>query len=601
MPVVSSSDYAKSRSSNVVISESGNAEPIEPWDLEEKPEEVVLDDDVIAQMKSELVTVSPSRFVEFAVRIPDKKAQSRVNFSFNNRQYLILPYDTPAKRTLLKCGRQVEKSTLLGNKALAYCCIINSFNVLYVSPTNLQTMTFSRDRLKEPIDTSEIIKAWTTTKLNDNVFLKKFVNRSQITLRYAFHNADRVRGIPADYIVIDELQDIITDNIPVIEECASHSDFKMYTFSGTPKSYDNAIEHYWENLSTQNEWVVPCHRHGPVGGGSSIYWNVLGEENIGESGLICAKCKMPINSMDEMSQWASMQESIKKKLAEPYESYRIPQLMVPWVPWTEILDKYRKLPRNIFFNEVLGLSYDSGQRPLTRQDMMDNCDERMLMTPDYLSNLHSKITGGSSMIYAGIDWGGGGSDSHTVLSLATYLDGKFTVFYVHRFDGPESDPEVAIEIIEQMLRNWKVTAVGVDWGGGFYQNNRLLRKFGSDRIFVYQYSTPGSKVKWDPGLKRFLVHRTEVMSDMFSAIKRRNVFKFPSWEAFEDPFGKDFLNIFSEYNEQQRQIQYKKTPDVSDDSFHSVLLCLLASMIRHPRPDILNPMAKTGYSTVESY
>ena len=42
--------------------------------------------------------------------------------------------------------------------------------------------------------------AFETRKLSDNVFLKKFVNRSQITLRYSYHNADRVRGIPADIL-----------------------------------------------------------------------------------------------------------------------------------------------------------------------------------------------------------------------------------------------------------------------------------------------------------------------------------------------------------------------------------------------------------------
>jgi hypothetical protein len=101
-------------------------------------------------------------------------------------------------------------------------------------------------------------------------------------------------------------------------------------------------------------------------------------------------------------------------------------------------------------------------------------------------------------------------------------------------------------------------------------------------------------VHWHDGLKRFLVHRTEVMSDVFNAIKRRNVFRFPNWEQFQDPFGSDFLNIFSEYNEQLRQNTYKKTPNATDDAFHSVVLCFLASMIRHPRPDVISPMVHAG-------
>ena len=46
-----------------------------------------------------------------------------------------------------------------------HCCIINAFNVLYVSPTNQQTKTFSTGPVEEPIETSDALKAWTTSKL----------------------------------------------------------------------------------------------------------------------------------------------------------------------------------------------------------------------------------------------------------------------------------------------------------------------------------------------------------------------------------------------------------------------------------------------------
>ena len=84
------------------------------------------------------------------------------------------------------------------------------------------------------------------------------------------------------------------------------------------------------------------------------------------------------------------------------------------------------------------------------------------------------------------------------------------------------------------------------------------------------------------------------MSDIFNAIKRRDVFRFPNWEQFQSPFAGDLLNIFSEYSEQLRQNIYKKSPSSTDDTFHSILLCFLASMLRHPRPDVISPMTQTG-------
>lgn len=599
--VLSVQEYRKKFRNNVVIAESGEPEMPEEWDYERDPGEEEFSAEELLLKQKQIVGVRPSEFVEFAIKVPDKENNTHVPFSFKERPYLRQIYDSPAKRLLLKCGRQVEKSTLLGNRSLSYACIIRAFNILYVSPANAQTKTFSQDRLREPIETSDELKAWTTTKLTDNVFLKKFLNRSQITLRYAFHNADRTRGIPADKILLDEIQDIITDNIPVIEQCAAHSPYRLFTYAGTPKSYDNALEKFWVDQSTQNEWVVPCHEHQARNGvgTSGIHWNILGEENIGAEGIVCELCGRRIAAFDPMSQWVSTNSIVRQKLSQPFEGYRIPQLMVPWIKWSELLDVQRTYPKHRFHNEVLGLSYDTGTRPLMRQDVIDNCwtpgrdtDPEIAMSPEALRKI--KGLGDTVIKFAGIDWGTG-EGTYTVLSLGAYIGGFFTIFYIHRFTGQETEPPVQLDIISKIIQGWNVDMIGVDYGGGFDRNDALKRRFG-DRIVKYQYSQPGVKVKWEDGLRRYLVHRTEVMSDIFNAVKSRRVFRFPRWEHFEDPFAKDFLNIFSEYNEQQRQIQYKKSPDATDDAFHSVLLCFLVSILRIQRPDVLIPSAKTNGS-----
>jgi Phage terminase large subunit (GpA) len=592
MLVVPSSVYRSKWQGNVVISESGQRELPEEWDYEPEVKPSDWNDEEIAANQKILIDVPPSQFVEFSVKVADKATQKLTNFSFANRRYLKLPYDTPSKRVLFKCGRQVEKSTTLGNKCLAYACLNNNFNILYVSPTNQQSKVFSQDRLKEPIETSEILRAWTTTQLSDNVFHKQFINRSQIKLRYAYHNADRTRGIPADLVLIDEIQDIITDNIPVIEQCASHSPFRMFLYSGTPKSTDNPIEKYWTDYSTQNEWVVPCDRHGVPGDMSTWHWNVLGERNLGKEGLVCDKCGNLIHALRPESQWAALNPGVIKRLSEPFEGFRIPQLMVPWLKWSEILHSYETSSTAVFNNEVLGLSYDTGLRPLTKQDVIDNCTPGILKTESCLTGI-KKALGQVSPVYAGIDWGTG-EGSYTVISLGAYMNGFFTIFFCHRFEGQELEPPVQLDLIKQLIKHWDVKLIGCDYGGGFDRNDDLTRSIGKNKIWKYQYSQPGTKVKWDPELSRFLVHRTEVMSDVFNAIKRKDVLRFMDWAHFENPFGKDMLNIFSEYNEHTRQIEYKHSPDCTDDAFHSILLCFLVSMMRHPRLDVLRPDARTG-------
>jgi hypothetical protein len=570
----------------------------EEWDYEPDPGDDYGAPNFVGM--GELVSVLPSEFTEFAVFMPDKKSQTYKNYSFAERQYLRQIYDTPSKRTLLKCGRQVEKSTLLGNKLLSYSCIVTALNSLYVSPTNQQSKVFSQDRLKEPIETSQFLKSWTTTKLSDNVFLKKFINRSQITLRYAFMNADRCRGIPADIVCLDEIQDILTDNIPVIEQCASHSEINIggeinkggvFIYSGTPKSLDNTIESYWNKFSTQNEWVVPCHKHSIFttdGKMTRVHWNILGEDHIGLEHLICDKCGGQIVPHDTMAQWAALNPDIINQIPKPYEGFRIPQLMVPWVAHKDIIQNLKTYPRDRFYNEVLGLSYDSGTRPLTQQDIKDNCSQYLQMDEASLESYRQHF-GGAIPVYAGIDWSGGGEHSFTVLTLGAYLDSKFQVFYYRRFEGREIEPHAQMEEIIRLIIKWNVRRIGVDYGGGFWPNDKLTNQFGMMRVVKYQYSTPSEKVRWEDGLKRYLVNRTEVMSDVFNAIKRRDVFRFPNWEWFRDTFAPDFLNIFSEYNEQRRQIEYKKSPDSRDDAFHSALLCFLVSMLDVPRPDVIAP------------
>ena len=559
-----------------------------PWCAEPEVFDSMVDLDEHTKRLAKIPAVLPSQFTEFAFRMPKSDGLGYENFSFEGRRHMRRPYNTPAKRILLFCGRQVEKSTLLGNIILTYSCIVPAYKTLYVSPSATQTKVFSADRIKEPIETSEVLRSFTTTMLSMNVFEKQFVNRSKITMRYAFLNADRTRGIPAHRLALDEIQDILADNIPIIEQCTSHApeNLKSFVYSGTPKGLDNSIEYYrsgiskdGRSMSTQGEWVVPCDACG-IKGGAGRYWNVLGEKNMGRHGLICEKCGKPINPSHPDSQWAKMVED------GIFESYRIPQLMVPWRSWDEIMLDYSRYPRDKFYNEVLGISYDSGMRPLTLGQVKDCCNSSITMHPDVLEQTRKKFLGRN--IFAGVDHGTG-ENSYTVACMGTYEGNVFRIFWIHRFVGEDTDPQIQVKKLTAIFRAFNVRIIGSDYGGGFATNNVLLREFGQARVQRFQYAARAKKkVFMNPQLQRWIVHRTEVMSDMFAAIKRKQL-EFPRWEEFREPFAQDMLNIYSEYNNTLRMIQYDHRPDRPDDSFHTILYCFLASMIVQPRPDIIVP------------
>lgn len=569
--------------------DAGLPDDTDKWVPEVEPFE---DEFLIAQQAQDLPKIGeilPSQFTEFAFRMPRSDGMGYENFTFEGRRHMRDIYDTGARRILLFCGRQVEKSTLLGNLALCYSCLVPSFKTLYVSPSATQTKTFSSDRIKEPIETSPVLRSYTTTMLSQNIFEKQLVNRAKIVLRYAFLNADRCRGIPAWRLYVDELQDIIHDNIPIIEQNLSHApeNWRSFVYAGTPKTLDNTIEYYWSgitkhghSMSTQNQWVVPCNCKG---GESGRFWNILGEKNIGKKGLSCERCGQLINPMHVDAQWArTVEDAI-------FEGYRIPQLMVPWRSWDEIFLDYGRYERPRFYNEVLGLSSDSGMRPLTMQNLRDCCSEKVSMHPRHLEVYQQKSV--AEEVFAGIDWGTG-ENTYTLLSLGMYIEGKFRIFYLHRFVGEDLDPDIQIEKIVEILSTFNVLKIGTDYGGGYIQNRRLVQRFGPQpggRVATYQYmARTKKKLEFDAKLGRFKVHRTEVMSDIFNAIKRQKI-EFPRWDEFKEPFGTDMLNIFSEYNETLRMVQYDSSVGKPDDAFHSVLYCFLASMLVKPRPDILIP------------
>jgi len=66
---------------------------------------------------------------------------------------------------------------------------------------------------------------------------------------FAFLNPDRVRGVSADRVGIDEIQDLDITFLPIIRECMSASDLAIRQFTGTPKTLDNTLESLWQESS----------------------------------------------------------------------------------------------------------------------------------------------------------------------------------------------------------------------------------------------------------------------------------------------------------------------------------------------------------------
>src|SRR5438132_12095922 len=102
-------------------------------------------------------------------------------------------------------------------------------------------------------------KYYRDTSSRKNVFQKSFKNKSTIYLGYAETeaDADRIRGVNADLLCVDEIQDVSLDALPVLYETLSASDYAYKRLTGTAKTENNTLEIKWR-ASNQCEGVMKC-------------------------------------------------------------------------------------------------------------------------------------------------------------------------------------------------------------------------------------------------------------------------------------------------------------------------------------------------------
>ena len=512
---------------------------------------------------------------------------SPLRMPHSSMRHLIPIYNSTSRSILLKFGRQTHKSTTVGYKISIPVLKYPSYHALYVAPTGNQVSTFSVDKLDGSLYGSPLIsKHYFNTKTKNQVKFKELTNNSHVYLRSAFRTADGIRGISTDMTVLDEFQDFISDNIPVIEQAMSHSIakynlmkeyvpnlpkhlFNNKLYAGTPKTSDNVMEVYW-NASTQNEWLIKCQHCGK--------WNYIGLENIGSTCLVCnnPKCKKPIHY--EYGQWVSMFPDAM------IESYRMPQLPLKWInnedAWIEQVIKPIETgayTTEKVYNEILALPYANAKHPMTTSDIVAVCNSERRMTEEGQAHNDRYVQNGTTV--AGIDWGKGDTmsgSSYTVLSIGVMDRNVYRLLYMRKFTGRLSDALLQLDEIKRIITRFRCRLTIADNGDGRTSNAVMVDYLGPDKFAeLYEHGTMKKKIKWDKDKAIYLINRTQVMTDLMMEIKNKKV-EFFTYDQFK-AFKPDFTGIYSEYSEQTRMTKYDHV--VPDDCFHAYMFSRVAASI----------------------
>lgn len=512
------------------------------------------------------IVMRPSQWVEKRLYIEGKPF--RFGSEYGPRNHLPFIYDKKSPYVLLKTARGCEKSTTICNKIVFLSATNIGYKTLYVNPSPQQITDFVVQQLAPRLKSPWVRENLIDRSCIDNIMLKTLSNDSLIFLRHVLLSPDRARGIRAYLLAVDEVQDMIFKNIPVLEETlfSSHNVDKMRLFAGTPKTFDNTIQVLWDK-SSQNMWHVPC--------SCGYLDNTMDSvKNIGKNGPICSKCGkdiLPYNGF-----W------VRHRSDSMIDGFHFNQIMLPWSygtkeAWEQIIFKLETYGASEFHNEVLGVSFDSADKPITEKEIRACCtgpwydapDQRLFRAP----------------LFMGIDWGTGTS-SKTVAVICGFIDGKFRVVHFKEFPGymyPSQD--AILDDIVKMVRDWNVIRVAADWGFGFQNNERLRSWLGDDVLFeFYNSANLKNEVKWSATEGKYTINYVVTLTTLFNDIKDEKI-EFPNGPKI-DSYIRHFMNVHKEYSNSTRKMLYANGPDKPDDYCHATNYAVIMGKIYH---GIINP------------
>jgi hypothetical protein len=499
------------------------------------------------------VNLSPSSFTEKFLTVGGQ------NFSFKHYEFMKPIYDMNSSEVVLKFSRQTGKSTSMANLIIARASMFPYFNQLYISPSADQTKVFSNDRVTPVLETSRFLKKYyISNALSQNVFTKKLKNGSVMYMRYALQSPDKLRGFSTDVNIYDECQDQREDNIEIINKSMSRSMFKRTYYTGTPKRTKGTLANVWFR-STMFEWMPKCE--------SCSKWNFLDHKNIGKNGPICKYCGKPMDT--KKGQWVITGDPNSFTVG-----FRVSILQfadAPWVDWYKdvILARENATSDASFFNEVLGLEYDSGVQFVTPADLKKACsDDPIIRDPHQLRGSGVPLT-------LGIDYGPVNSTkSKTVIVGLQKIRGKYKFQFLKKYKGRESDYFYIHQDVPRIFGASGATVIGADAGLGDGPNAEIRGRLGSpERLLAFRYSGSQKNLgKWNNLANEYSISRNMALTEFFQMIKK-GLIEFPRWSEFEE-FAQDILNINIEYDKQLGSSKFVN--DGPDDALHAMVFAYLA-------------------------
>ena len=324
-----------------------------------------------------------------------------------------------------------------------------------------------------------------------SVTQKSFTGSNTLYIEGSSRDGDRLRGIPADFLLFDEMQDIARAAYENTLESVSHSKLGPAgtgpcLMFGTPKDKNSFFFDQW-SMSDQRVYYLGCPHCGhylPITLQNFKHGYMV--QCADEGGAGCGEL------FDKRIGVAKGKWVPTKKDDVFARGYHISQLLIPTIPREALEIKQKSKSPRAFANEVLGQFYSGSSMSLSFSDVL-NFTTKEPETESWTlpATIREKFT------MMGIDWGGRtvedsekSAGSYTVcVILSEEQGGKLRIEHAERLNTDVVEQQV--ELFADKMLKYNVHEVAADLGYGHAAIQRLQEKFG-DRVKGV-YSTGGMK------------------------------------------------------------------------------------------------------------
>lgn len=431
----------------------------------------------------------------------------------------------------------------------------NHKNIFYMLPTGDEVSDFSAARFNPIIEQSEeLSKAF----LYDNVHHKR-CGTANLYLRGG-NSPSKIKSVPVKLLIIDEIDEIPSSSIDIVEERLAGSLEKQIIKISTPTLPDLGIWKEYKN-SEQYKYEITCQ----CGEKQSLTF----EDNldIADELLHCRKCKRSWTHK-EKTEMIIAGEWQKKSEGQSI-GFHISQLYSSTVTTQEICQKYKKIDsetkKQVFMNHKLGLPYVSEGAKLTGE-----------LVDSRLGNITN-----TSNCYAGIDVSQ--SNYHYIVIVSSHDAGVIV----------ETCFRATWEDMKKKLEQWKVRNVIIDANPERHSARKFQESLNIGCLLAL-YPPMKELFAIDEQKQMIKISRTEIIDIVFERFRSDHIMiNERVLQGEYQNFKKHLCSTTRQYREKKEGIFEAFYREVGDDHYlHALCYAEIASRFQGVRNEFAGNFLK---------